>query len=92
MASKAYRARKLEQRRLWSRNANAAKARKRELSTADAPGWVCTGTYIIRTFAAPDHRTMELHVFGGRDQLYRCGSERAVRGALSRLLWRQESD
>ena len=65
----------------------AARARKRTESQAAAPGWTCTGTYLLRTFAAPDGRTMEMHLYGGRREWHRCGSERAVRGALAGVMY-----
>ena len=87
MASKTYIRKHLERRKAWSRNAHAAKARKRAESMADAPGWTCTGTYMLRTFASPDGRTMELHLYGGKREWCRCGSERAVRGALAQMIY-----
>jgi len=36
--------------------------------------------------ASPDGRTVAVHAHG-RAEWYRCGSERAVRGALARMLW-----
>lgn len=86
MASKAYARKVLGRHKAWSRNAHAAKARKRLQSMAGEPDWTLTGTYLIRVYAAPDGRTMEMHLHGGRRDWYRCGSERAVRGALARMM------
>jgi hypothetical protein len=92
MPSKTYIRKQLERRKAWSRNAHAAKARKRAESQADDPGWTCTGTYIMRAFAAPDGRTMELHLCGGSREWYRCGSERSVRGAVACVLRRMRNE
>lgn len=57
----------------------------------DRGPWQRVGTYLLAVEAAPDGRHMAIEVHGGDCQRYLCGSERAVRGALARLLWRQET-
>jgi hypothetical protein len=63
----------------------AAKERKRLAATADCEGWKRVGTFLLVVHAGPDGRTMALQAHGC-DRWYRCGSERAVRGALARML------
>lgn len=77
----------LERKRARCSTMRAAKARKREELARTEPGWKTTGTYLIRTCAAPDGRTMAIYCHG-KGTWTRCGSERAVRGALAKMLWR----
>lgn len=65
----------------------AAKARKREEALRDAPGWRLVRTVWLAVYAAPDGRTMEVHAASERGHWRRCGSERAVRGEVSEVLW-----
>ena len=87
MASNAYMRGKLRGRKEWSRKAHAAKARRREVSMADAPGWRRVLTMVLTVEAAPDGKHVEIHAHGRDGRWVRCGSERAVRAALARLLW-----
>lgn len=66
----------------------SAKERKR-LSRADECGaWPRVRSVLLVINAAPDGRTMALRYSDGSGEWHRCGSERAVRGALARLMWR----
>ena len=65
----------------------AAKERKRLAAAAEMPAWRRVGTLLIVVHAAPDGRAVAVQAHGRRDW-FRCGSERAVRGALARMLWR----
>jgi len=70
-----------------SRKGVAARERKRMEFDPDREGWKVAGTYLVRVWAAPDGRSVAMDV-SGRTQ--RCGSERAVRGALARAFWGAE--
>ncbi len=64
----------------------AARERKRRERTATDPGWSRVATLLVTVDAAPDGRSVALHAHGQRDW-FRCGSERAVRGALVRVIY-----
>ena len=66
----------------------AAKARKR-MERAGGEGWklVRSVLMLVMVQAGPDGRSMALRACTGAEEWYRCGSERAVRGALARMLW-----
>ena len=65
----------------------AAKARKREQQAVTDPGWRRVASMIVTVDAAPDGRTVAIYCAGLREW-FRCGSERAVRGALARMICR----
>lgn len=62
----------------------AAKERKRLAEPAS--NWKRVATLLVTVDAAPDGRTVAIRV-NGRRAWSRCGSERAVRGALAKLLY-----
>lgn len=64
----------------------AAKERKRLDRAKECEGWKRVGTFLVVVHAGPDGRTMAIQAHGC-DTWTRCGSERAVRGALARMLW-----
>ena len=67
----------------------AARKRQRLQAMADQPGeWRLVRSVWIAVYAAPDGRHLELHAASERGHWVRVGSERAVRGALAKLLWR----
>ena len=84
--SPTYRNRRRE-RRLRS---SLAGVRKREENRSElnkeCEGWKRVGTFLVVVHAAPDGRTMALQAHGC-ETWERCGSERAVRGALARMLY-----
>ena len=55
----------------------------------DCEGWKRVGTFLVVVHAAPDGRTIAIQAHGC-ETWYRCGSERAVRGALARMLWNKK--
>jgi ferric-dicitrate binding protein FerR (iron transport regulator) len=68
----------------------AAKERVRAESHRDAPGWRHLRSIWLSVYAAPDGRHIELHAASERGEWRRCGSERAVRGALAKMMWRMK--
>jgi hypothetical protein len=79
----------LERKRQRCAAMRAAKERKRTESCADKHGgWPLVRSVWLAVYAAPDGRHLELHAASERGQWVRCGSVRAVRGALAKLLWR----
>lgn len=66
----------------------AARERIRMAAAAGEPGWRLVLVVWLAVYAAPDGRRVELHAASERGQWRRCGSERAVRGALGNILWR----
>ena len=69
-----------------SRAGVEARERKRLERAATDPGWRRVATLLLIVEAAPDGQHIALNVHGQRDW-YRCGSERAVRGALEKMMW-----
>jgi len=66
----------------------AGRARKRAAFNAESAGWRRVATVLLVVHAAPDGRHMGLRtVLPGLGAWERCGTERAVRGALARELW-----
>lgn len=63
-----------------------ARERRRLERGRECEGWRRVRTALIVVHAAPDGRSVGVQVFG-HATWERCGSERAVRGALARLLW-----
>lgn len=68
----------------------AAKERRR-LESREGE-WRLVRVVELRVFAAPDGRHVELHAQSERGFWARCGSERAVRGAVARVLWRMRAE
>jgi len=88
--SPTYRKRRRERMLARSRAGVAARERIRAEAQRDAPGWQHVRTVWLSVYAAPDGRHIELHAASERGQWARCGSERAVRGALAEMLWRMK--
>jgi hypothetical protein len=65
----------------------AAKERKRLDSCGDSGSWPLVRAVWLAVYAAPDGRYIEIHAASDRGHWQRCGSERAVRGAVSTILW-----
>lgn len=65
----------------------AAKERKRIATAAECEGWKRVGMFLVVVHAAPDGKSVALQAHGC-ETWERCGSERAVRGALARMLWK----
>lgn len=65
-----------------------ARERKRQASFDYAPCWHQVGVIVLTVYAGPDGRTVEIHAHGPTGKWARCGSERSVRGALAKLIWR----
>ena len=78
----------LEHKRKRCASMRAAKERKRRESMRHAPGWQHVRTVWLSVYAAPDGMHVEIHAASERGQWRRCGSERAVRGAVAEILWR----
>ena len=83
MASNHYRARRLERRKEWSRNAHAAKERKRMAEAVDE--WRPVRTVLLSTWAAPDGRHCEACIAGGPRIV---GTVRSVMVRLRKELFR----
>lgn len=86
-ASPTYRKRRRAKLLRRSRLGVQARERQRTQSLREAPGWRRVATVILTVDAAPDGRHIEIEAHGGSGSWRRCGSERAVRGALTRMLW-----
>lgn len=69
-----------------SRAGVKAREQNRLARLKDCEGWKRVGTFLVVVHAGPDGRTMALQAHGC-ERWERCGSERAVRGALARMLW-----
>lgn len=70
----------------------AAKARKRQAAHAGESGkWPLVRSVLLRLYASPDGRSLELRYADGEREWLRVGSERALRGKLARVLWRAKS-
>ena len=67
----------------------AAKARRRVELAGVCGGWERVATLVLMVSAAPDGRSIAVRACHGRGEWQRCGSVRAVRGALTRLIWSQ---
>ena len=65
----------------------AARERKRIASVDACDGWrrVCSALIVVH--AAPDGKHIALRYSDGHGTWSQCGSERAVRATLARLLW-----
>lgn len=61
-----------------------ARERKRAADVATLPGWRRVRTLLLAVWAGPDGRSAAIYCDG---EQFRCGSERAVRGALAKMLW-----
>jgi hypothetical protein len=84
--SPTYRKRRRQRLLQRSRKGVVARERKRMAEAETDPQWRRVWTGIVTVDAAPDGRHVALRAHGHREW-FRCGSERAVRGALARLLW-----
>ena len=75
------------ERRLRSSRAGVQKREEnRRERTKDCEDWKRVGTFLLVVHAAPDGRNVASQAHNCATW-YRCGSERAVRGALARMLW-----
>jgi len=84
--------RKLRRRNEIQRRKSASGVAERERlrmeRNADLPTrWPLVRSLLLSVYAAPDGRHMALQAADGAGTVYRCGSERAVRGALSSMLY-----
>ena len=86
MYRKSRRVMMMERKRARCAAMREAKARKREQQAQTDPGWRRVASLILTVDAAPDGRNIAIYCAGLREW-YRCGSERAVRGALARMIW-----
>jgi hypothetical protein len=91
-ASPTYRKRRRERLLRASRAGVAARERIRRESCADSGAWPLVRAVWIAVYAAPDGRHIELHAASERGHWVRCGSERAVRGALATIIWKMTKD
>lgn len=67
----------------------AARERLRMERNADLPTrWPLVRSVLLSVYAAPDGRHMALRAADGCGEVHLCGSERATRGALARMIWR----
>jgi hypothetical protein len=80
---KRLKARRLER----SRKGVAARERKRLGETFDGPDWSRVRTMIVGVYAHRDGLRVGIWIDG---KPWKCGSERAVRGALARVLYRRK--
>jgi hypothetical protein len=85
MSPNYYQRRRLKAREKAMRGVEA-RQRKRLADCESAPGWRRVRTLLIAVYAHDDGRHVGLRVNGG--EWYRCGSERAVRAALARMLYK----
>ena len=85
MCSNWYRKRQLEKRRTWSRNANAAKERKRLELGNDIGSWTTLKTLIVGMSVSPDGRHVAMTINGRH---YICGTERAMRAKLAKVMYK----
>ena len=67
-----------------SRKGVEARERKRLAFDPDRESWRVVRTFLCRLWAAPDGRTVAIYVDG---MMVRCGSERAVRAALAKMIY-----
>ena len=84
MYRKSHRALVLERKRVRCATMRAAKERRRLAERFDAPDWRRVRTLLVAVYAHSDGRHAGLWINGAA---FRCGSERAVRGALARMMW-----
>ena len=85
-ASLTYRKRQRERMLRASLAGVAARERNRMARNADCGEWKRVATLILLVNAAPDGRNVAIQA-SGRTDWHRCGSERAVRGALARMIY-----
>ena len=64
-----------------------ARERNRMLRAEECGVWSRVATLVLVVSAAPDGRSVGIWACGGAGSWQRCGSERAVRGALAKILW-----
>jgi hypothetical protein len=68
----------------------AARERLRMERNADLPTrWPLVRSVLLSVYAAPDGRHVAMRSADGRGEVYVCGSERAARAAVSRMIWRK---
>jgi len=84
--------RKLRRRNEIQRRKSAAGVAAREHlrleRNTDLPArWPLVRSVLLSVYAAPDGRHMAIQADDGGGAVYRCGSERAVRGVIARMLW-----
>ncbi len=84
MYRKSRRAIGLERKRARCPAMRAAKERKRLAETFDGPEWTRRRTLIVGVWAHGDGRHVGIWIDG---KPWKCGSERAVRGMLARVLY-----
>ena len=66
----------------------AERERLRMERNADLPTrWPLVRSVLLSVYASPDGRHMAIQAADGIGACYRCGTERSVRGAISRLLY-----
>ena len=65
-------------------NWRAAKERKRLAESFDGPEWMRVRTMIVGVYAHQDGRHLGVWIDG---KPWKCGSERAVRGKLARMMY-----
>lgn len=76
------------QARLTARAMKGVAAKERKRLASDPGEWRRVFSLLIVGHASPDGRTLALQAHSTRTW-YRCGSERAVRGALAKMMWRR---
>ena len=75
------------ERRLRSSRAGVRKREEiRRERNKECEGWKRVGTFLVIVHAGPDGRSVGISA-RSCGEWYRCGSERAVRGALARMLY-----
>lgn len=84
---KARRYRDIQRRKSLSGVAGRERLR-RERNASECGAWPLVASRLICVHASPDGRNVAMHAWGCGGAWYRCGTERAVRGALAKLLWR----
>jgi len=88
-ASPTYRKARRERMLRASRAGVAARERNRLSRASDCGEWKRVATMVLLVNAAPDGRHVAVKA-SGRNDWHRCGSERAVRGALAGIIWRMK--
>ena len=75
-------------RKRCSRSGVEARERNRMERNAEECGkWPLVRSVLVCVYAAPDGRHVAFRTADGVGEWHRCGSVRAVQGALGRMLW-----
>ena len=76
--------------KLHDRAMKGVAGRERKRLALDPGNWRRVFSLLVVGHASPDGRTLALQAHSTRTW-HRCGSERAVRGALAKMMWNQNN-